>query len=173
MPTTGQVNNSLHSVCVLHDLLLKRGSTGPLSANGDEMVVCIQETKLVTMYAHTSMLMPMSLMQCTCATWSRISSSLPPGCACISKTGCRAHFLLLCQQRDVQMEESEASTSQCLVPSPFRPGQEVPPQVSRRVLEYANHLARNRSEVARDMLRLRVPTPDQLARHTAALQVDS
>ena len=69
------------------------------------------------------------------------------------------------------MEESEASTSQCLVPSPVRPGQEVPPQVSRRVLEYANHLARHRSEVARDMLRLRVPTPDQLARHTAALQV--
>jgi len=69
------------------------------------------------------------------------------------------------------MEESEASTSQCLVPSPVRPGQEVLPHVSRRVLEYANHLARNRSEVARDMLRLRVPTPDQLARHTAALQV--
>lgn len=74
-------------------------------------------------------------------------------------------------QRDVQMEESEASTSQCLVPSPVRPGQEVPPQVSRRVLEYANHLARHRSEVARDMLRLRVPTPHQLARHTAAIQV--
>lgn len=74
-------------------------------------------------------------------------------------------------QRDVQMEESEAATSQCLVPSPVRPGQEVPPQVSRRVLEYANHLARHRSEVARDMLRLRVPTADQLARHTAALQV--
>lgn len=74
-------------------------------------------------------------------------------------------------QRDTQMEESEASTSQCLVPSPVRPGQEVLPHVSRRVLEYANHLAKNRSEVARDMLRLRVPTPDQLARHTAALQV--
>ncbi|DBB00800.1 TPA: hypothetical protein ACH3X1_000730 [Trebouxia sp. C0004] len=73
-------------------------------------------------------------------------------------------------QRDTQMDESEASTSQCLVPSPVRPGQEVLPHVSRRVLEYANHLARNRSEVARDMLRLRVPTPDQLARHTAALQ---
>lgn len=69
------------------------------------------------------------------------------------------------------MDESEASTSQCLVPPPVRPGQEVLPHVSRRVLEYANHLARNRSEVARDMLRLRVPTPDQLARHTAALQV--
>ena len=69
------------------------------------------------------------------------------------------------------MDESEASTSQCLVPSPVRPGQEILPQVSRRVLEYANHLARHRSEVARDMLRLRVPTPDQLARHTAALQV--
>ena len=69
------------------------------------------------------------------------------------------------------MAESEASTSQAPVPSPVRPGQEIPPQVSRRVLEYANHLARHRSEVARDMLRLRVPTPDQLARHTAALQV--
>lgn len=69
------------------------------------------------------------------------------------------------------MDESEASTSQSLVPSPVRPGQEIPPQVSRRVLEYANHLARHRSEVARDLLRLRVPTPDQLARHTAALQV--
>lgn len=69
------------------------------------------------------------------------------------------------------MEESEASTSQCLVSSPVRPGQEVPPQISRRVLEYANHLAKNRSEVARDMLRLRIPTPDQLSRHTAALQV--
>ena len=76
-------------------------------------------------------------------------------------------------QRDVQMEESEASTSQCLVPSPVRPGQEVPPQVSRRVLEYANHLAKHTSQVARDMLRLRVPTPHQLARHTAALQVSS
>ena len=74
-------------------------------------------------------------------------------------------------QSDVQIDESEASTSQHLVPSPIRPGQEVPPQVSRRVLEYANHLARHRSEVARDMLRLRVPTPEQLARHTAALQV--
>ena len=69
------------------------------------------------------------------------------------------------------MEDSEASTSQCLVPSPVQPGQEVLPHISRRVLEYANHLARHRSEVARELLRLRVPTPDQLARHTAALQV--
>lgn len=69
------------------------------------------------------------------------------------------------------MDELEASTSRCLVPSPVRPGQEIPPQVSRRVLEYANHLARHSSLVARDLLRLRVPTPEQLARHTAVLQV--
>lgn len=69
------------------------------------------------------------------------------------------------------MEEVEASTSQALVAAPVRPGQEIPPQVSRRVLEYANHLARQRSEVARDLLRLHVPTPDQLARHALALQV--
>lgn len=84
-------------------------------------------------------------------------------CQC-SKHGCQL-------QRDVQMEEMEASTSQALVPSPVRPGQEVPPQVSRRVLEYANHLARHRSEVARDLLRLHVPTPEQLARRAVALQV--
>lgn len=90
-----------------------------------------------------------------------------------SSTYMHGHSTDAVVQRDVQMEESEASTSQGLVPSPVRPGQEVPPQVSRRVLEYANHLARSRSEVARDLLRLRVPTPDQLARHTAALQVQS
>ena len=71
------------------------------------------------------------------------------------------------------MEEMASSTSQALVPSPVRPGQEVPPQVSRRVLEYANHLARHRSEVARDLLRLHVPTPEQLARRALALQVCS
>ena len=74
-------------------------------------------------------------------------------------------------QKDVQMEETEASTSQALVPSPVRPGQEMPPQISRRVLEYANHLARHKSEVARDLLRLHVPTPEQLARRALALQV--
>lgn len=69
------------------------------------------------------------------------------------------------------MEDTEASTSQALVLSPVRPGQELPPQVSRRVLEYANHLARHKSEVARDILRLHVPTPEQLTRRALALQV--
>lgn len=69
------------------------------------------------------------------------------------------------------MEETEACTSQALVPSPVRPGQEMPPQISRRVLEYANHLARHKAEVARDLLRLHVPTPEQLARRALALQV--
>ena len=81
------------------------------------------------------------------------------------------HDIFVMLQRDTQMEQPEASTSQALVPSPVRPGQEIPPQVSRRVLEYANHLARHRSEVARDLLRLHVPTPEQLSRHALALQV--
>ena len=52
-------------------------------------------------------------------------------------------------------------------------GLEVPPMVSRRVLDLATYLARHQGAVGRELVLLRVPTAAQQARALAAAQARS